>query len=70
MIGVFVELFQEGQFVGQVDTLGGSIQRSIADVTLWIDYESCRMGNAVMLQRIPEIEQVDHLFVLITEKGE
>jgi len=69
-MGVFVELFQEGQFVGQVDTLGGSIQRSISDFALWIDNEGCRMGNAVMLQRVPEIEQVDHLFVLITEKGE
>ena len=70
MATVLLKLFQECQFVRQVDTLGCAVQRAVADVARRADNEGRRVGNAVMLQRISEIEQVNHLFVIIAEKGE
>jgi len=70
MATVLLKLFQECQFVRQVNTLGRTVQRAITYLTLWIDDECCRSGNAVMLQRVSEVEQVNHLSVFVTEKGE
>ena len=70
MATVLLELLQECQLVGQVHTLGRAVQRAIAIFSIRADNKGCRIGNPVMLQRISEIEQVNHLFAFIAEKGE
>ena len=51
-----MELFQKREFVLQVHAIGGAVYGAVTDFSLRANNESCRVGNAIMLERISEFK--------------